>query len=466
MLFVIPACHKTPRNDNPPVLTPEITSFSPVHGTPGTVVTISGKNFKTVRENNLVSFGGASTSVTAASATQLTVTVPAAAVTGRIKVNSATSASDFTVDAAAASISDFAPKQGPFGTEVTITGRLFGNDPVVKLNGITADIKQRSATQIVIIIPTNTALTSHKISVQFGSTVLETATPFTIEVSGPSAEWVSWNVAEMPVPFFQLGLGFAYQNKLYWGFTRISIAQTTADYFVFDPAAPAKGWVLQPPPPADMAPAVLQNATAVILDNKLYMGTGLRPTASQKWWRYDPGTNTATAFADYPESTSGALSFVLNNVIYVGFGGTLKTLYKFNETGNGSWQPAVTGTFRELTGAAAVVLGDDVYLGRALLAAGGPRKAMFKFTPPDRLVQVTDMPEETVLHSTPSFTIGGKGYFVVDKRVWEYTPNATGGSWRVVIGTPDGPSIAYTGVVNNVVFGWTGTGAVYEFKFQ
>lgn len=466
MLFVISACHKKPVNDTPPVLTPEITSFAPVHGVPGTQVTISGKNFKTVPEDNLVSFGGAGAAVTAASSTQLTVTVPAAAVTGRIKVNGVTSATDFTVDAETPSISDFTPKQGPFGTAVTITGRLFGNDPVVKINGITADIRQRSATQIVITIPTNTTLTSHKITIQFGSTVLETAAPFTIKESGPSAEWVSRNIAEMPAPFFQLGLGFAYRNKLYWGFTRISFAQTTADYFVFDPADPAKGWVLQPPPPADMAPAALQSATAVVLDNRLYMGTGLRPAASQKWWRYDPETNTATALTDYAESTSGALSFVVNKAVYVGFGGTLKTLYKFNETGNGSWNPVVTGTFRELTGGAAMVLGSDVYLGRALLTAGGTRKAMYKFTPPDQLVQVADMPEETVLHSTPSFTIGGKGYFVTDKRVWEYTPGAAGGSWRVVISTPDGPSIRYVGVVNDVVFGWTGTGALYEFKFK
>lgn len=58
---------------------PSISSFSPVSGGVGTSVTITGTNFNTTASNNIVFVGGVKAAVTAASATSLTVTVPAGA---------------------------------------------------------------------------------------------------------------------------------------------------------------------------------------------------------------------------------------------------------------------------------------------------------------------------------------------------------------------------------------------------
>ena len=58
---------------------PVISSFSPISGPVGTVVTITGNNFDASATNNTVYFGSAKATVTAASATSLTVTVPASA---------------------------------------------------------------------------------------------------------------------------------------------------------------------------------------------------------------------------------------------------------------------------------------------------------------------------------------------------------------------------------------------------
>jgi FG-GAP-like repeat/IPT/TIG domain/Secretion system C-terminal sorting domain len=55
---------------------PIINSFSPVSGSVGTSVTITGTNFSTTPANNIVYFGAVRANVTAASATSLTVTVP------------------------------------------------------------------------------------------------------------------------------------------------------------------------------------------------------------------------------------------------------------------------------------------------------------------------------------------------------------------------------------------------------
>ncbi len=56
---------------------PTISSFSPTSGNVGTSVTITGTNFSTTPANNVVYFGAAKATVTAATATSLSLTVPA-----------------------------------------------------------------------------------------------------------------------------------------------------------------------------------------------------------------------------------------------------------------------------------------------------------------------------------------------------------------------------------------------------
>jgi gliding motility-associated-like protein len=63
----------------PPPPPPTITSFTPTSGPVGTTVTITGTNFNTTVANNIVFFGATKATVTAATATSLTVTVPVGA---------------------------------------------------------------------------------------------------------------------------------------------------------------------------------------------------------------------------------------------------------------------------------------------------------------------------------------------------------------------------------------------------
>jgi hypothetical protein len=70
---------------------PTIASFTPASGIVGSTVTINGTGFNTTAANNVVIFGTTRAAVTAASATQLTVTVPIGATYAPITVlNSAT----------------------------------------------------------------------------------------------------------------------------------------------------------------------------------------------------------------------------------------------------------------------------------------------------------------------------------------------------------------------------------------
>lgn len=95
---------------NPPeVPTPTIKSFTPIRGAAGTTVTISGANFDTTIENNIVKFYGTEAVVTAATPTSITTTVPAGAAIGPITVTdpagiTANSPASFTITTGAVTV--------------------------------------------------------------------------------------------------------------------------------------------------------------------------------------------------------------------------------------------------------------------------------------------------------------------------------------------------------------------------
>lgn len=491
-----PASNDQP-DDPPPTSTkPAIISFTPARGVPGTEVTITGKNFKANVLQNYALFSGAALEafITNATTTELKVKVPDDAVTGKIIVKvgneSDTSATDFIVDPAVTSITDFTPKQGPFGTQVTLTGTRFGNDIKVKINDIEATVNQHSATRIVFTIPVNTSLTAHKITVISGTAVLQTADNFTV-TGGPYAHWENKNTGFFPegIPAFWAGLSFVHNNKIYWGFTGLSATDDQADYMIYDPAQHGLGWQAMFPPPAKMAHGKLQFATAIVYNDRVFTGTGLNAvggtgtSTSNLWFEFQPPasvsqTGTATRLTDFPHTVSGALSFVMNGRAYVGFGGTNKKLYRFDPAGNnnlGSWVPATNmdAPFSELNTGNAVVLNNEAYFGRAVPAPLQTRNAFYKFSQPDpgvagQVTRVTDMPDDFSTFSTPAFHIGNKGYFVVNKKVWEYTPDGNGGTWRAVVSQDTAPDIQFVAVLtvngSRVVYGWTGSGSLYEFK--
>ncbi|MET3109286.1 YD repeat-containing protein [Oxalobacteraceae bacterium GrIS 1.18] len=113
------------------VTTLAIASFYPSSANTGGQVTIYGSGFSTTATSNTVKFNGVSATVSAATATQLTVTVPTTATTGLIAVSNAngtvTSTQTFTVGSLTAppTVTSFTPSIGAFGTVVAVTGTNF-----------------------------------------------------------------------------------------------------------------------------------------------------------------------------------------------------------------------------------------------------------------------------------------------------------------------------------------------------
>ncbi|NTU70777.1 MAG: hypothetical protein HGB10_03020 [Coriobacteriia bacterium] len=95
---------------------PTVSGFSPTHGSPGTVVTVTGVRYSQIAGVTAVHFNGTSAVFQVDSDTSLRTWVPAGATTGRIAVTgslagmTATSTSDFTVDSTgtiAGTVEDF-----------------------------------------------------------------------------------------------------------------------------------------------------------------------------------------------------------------------------------------------------------------------------------------------------------------------------------------------------------------------
>ncbi|GAB2702909.1 hypothetical protein GCM10011495_00090 [Hymenobacter frigidus] len=134
---------------------PIITSFAPITGPVGTVVTITGTDLTGTTQ---VRFNGTVAPVfTVNSATQITATVPTGATTGPISVttpiNIAASATSFTVIPAPV-ITSFSPTAGQAGAVVVLTGNNFTGATAVAFNGTAAPgFVVNSNTQITVSAP-------------------------------------------------------------------------------------------------------------------------------------------------------------------------------------------------------------------------------------------------------------------------------------------------------------------------
>lgn len=139
---------------------PAITSIAPLAGIPGTLVTITGRNFATEPDENIVKFNGSPAAITTVSSTQLTVMVPQQANTGKISIMvngiETISSEDFIVHNAPI-ITSFSPLSALTGSALSIEGVNFSLIPennIVKFNDVPAVVLSASGTNLVVSVPT------------------------------------------------------------------------------------------------------------------------------------------------------------------------------------------------------------------------------------------------------------------------------------------------------------------------
>ena len=148
---------------------PVVSSVSPLTGTAGTAVTISGSNFGAA--TGTVKFNGTTALITSWSSTSISANVPALATSGSVVVTTsiglASNSTSFTIPAP--NISNISPSAARAGASVTIGGTNFGSVAgTVTFNGVAGSPTSWSNTQIVVPVPA-TATTGPVIVTQGGA---------------------------------------------------------------------------------------------------------------------------------------------------------------------------------------------------------------------------------------------------------------------------------------------------------
>jgi hypothetical protein len=209
---------------------PAITSFSPVTGTVGTSVTIVGVNFNATSASIIVKFGGVTANVSSNTATSISTTVPAGAVTGPISVTvgseTGVSSANFTVQSAPIALATFTPTSGPSGTFVTMTGSNFSSTPqnnVVKFNGTTAVVTASTATTLYVLVPNGA--TTGPITVTVGGQTTSSGVSFNvITCNKPAKPTITSSALDTETP--KLTSSSATGNQ--WFLNGVPIANATA----------------------------------------------------------------------------------------------------------------------------------------------------------------------------------------------------------------------------------------------
>lgn len=195
-------------NQSATVPLPLVSSLSVTSGTVGTTVTVSGQNFDTTAANDKVFFPGAlgsqgaakppvQATVTSASATSLTFTVPSGAYSGPVSIQvddiMTVAPSPFSV---LPTISGFSPTAAITGTSVTISGSAFdanaSNDEVFFTNqagGLTAtaSITAASYNGLTVTVPSQAVSGAIEVVTLSGSVTSATSFAVVPQVSQFSA---------------------------------------------------------------------------------------------------------------------------------------------------------------------------------------------------------------------------------------------------------------------------------------
>lgn len=139
---------------------PTLTSLTPSTGVSGSSTIITGTNFHLTASNNTVRFGQTLATVTNATATELTVTVPNGLTLGNQSVTitkglgQASNGLDYTV--VRPEITQINVSAGEIGSQVVITGTNFNPteaNNTVRFNGVQATVDAASSTELTVTVP-------------------------------------------------------------------------------------------------------------------------------------------------------------------------------------------------------------------------------------------------------------------------------------------------------------------------
>ena len=225
---------------------------------------------------------------------------------------------------------------------------------------------------------------------------------------------------------------FSIGNHGYLGLGHINAAGNVdyEDFWKYDPASDSWTQI------ADFAAGKCFHATAFVIDNKAYVGTGRLAdgTYTKKFYCYDPLYNTWTAIADFPGAARrGAVSFSVNGKGYVGTGqtggGYSADFYEYNPLTN-SWLPKAPFPGPPRTSSVAFTIDNFGYVGTGNTNSGSVND-FYRYDPATNQWIVRSTVGPTNRQEAAGFSVNGKGYIGTGDDFssgnnfpdfWEYDP--------------------------------------------
>jgi N-acetylneuraminic acid mutarotase len=451
----------TSKGSTPPV----IKSFSPIEGTWGDTVTISGSYFSALAKNNIVKFGNLESKVIASNDTTIKCIVPDDIPNKTVPIyvavvgNQTQSTNNFVL--ITPTIESFLPTQATFEDVVTIFGTNFSpikERNIVKFNEHIAEVTESSNSQLKVKVPTAIRKKENIISVTVN---LQTANANeTFIIAPPSINSLSKTEAFIGETIQINGHNFnptITGNAVQLGGTPATILNST------------------------------NSSLTILLPSDIYKKRSFQIeiiTAEQSSLSMETFTllNPWIRKANVPpndQERDGAVAFTINGEGYIGLGGGFigNNMYKYNPENN-KWSEITPFPGGQRYAATSFVINNKAYVGLGVLNPVTGFELTNDFWSYDPInnswSQVANFPYST--YRAIGFSLNGEGFVITNNETdnfWKYDPHTN--SWTQKVDHPEVvfpynfPSTGFS--LNEKIFtfcndGSTGPNQFYEYDFN
>ena len=378
---------------------PEITSFTPTLGLPGSEVIINGQNFSADKDKNIVRIGNILTEVAEASPTSIKISVPAETATGKVfvQVGNQTTASE----------SDFIISKDEWAQKADFGG-------VIRSHAVSFVIGEKAY-----------------VGGGFGST--SELNDFW-EYDPEENTWT--RLADFEGQARASAVSFAINGKGYIGTGIINqggILQK--DFWEYDPNE--DDWERK----ADFAGPARHRAVSFSIGGKGYVGTGEGSFGNdgrlKDFWEYDPEEDTWVRKADFAgDARYMASGLAIDGKGYIGLGtidqdatSYFKDFWEYDPSAN-TWSRKADFEGVARTGAISFTIGKNGYVGtgRAATTTLGAQSDLWLYSPASNTWTRRADYNTTGRYNATGFSIGNTGYLTGGqfglflKDLWEYQP--------------------------------------------
>lgn len=461
---------------------PEIISFWPMEGSWGDTITISGKGFSAIKENNSVSLGNIKASLLSSKDSLIMFTVPATGNSDSVKVtvsvlgNASTASGYFKY--LVPEITGISSLTGTFNDTIIINGRNFGRLKqythvyFTNFNTVEAEIVSSDESHILVIVPANLDQREFAISVITMAYTIEYKQHFVLDppliyslepdtithpddiitIHGRNFNPISQNNS-IGVDFYRAEIieasrtmlkirfpSWSLESNSRFSVVKISPIMVNCSYMTSNEVPLQIIWHSTWTKKKDFPGQARYLGVAFSVNNKGYYGTGIAGSDSyplKDFWEYDPLTDQWTRIADFPGlPRGGSVAITINGKGYVGTGtdkiapstendnNHFRDFYEFDPV-SGVWTRRADFQGVGRHSAACFVINNEGYIGTGHWGDDAPYGNLeaaddfWKYNP------LTDTWSEAIKFPEPAegavgFEINGKGYVYNFNRLFEF----------------------------------------------